>query len=74
MQATAPAAQTERVIKHTWGETIIKGEPQHIISLFRAATDYLIALGIVPQAASSNEEGSDKFPTYLTDRLVGQKI
>ncbi len=67
-----PAAQ-ERVIKHAWGETVIKGEPKHIISLFPAATDYLLALGIVPDAASSNEEGSDQFPTYLSDRLEGKE-
>ncbi|WP_138754552.1 ABC transporter substrate-binding protein [Paenibacillus sinopodophylli] len=67
-----PAAQ-ERVIKHAWGETVIKGEPQHIISLFPAATDYLLALGIVPQAASSNGEDSDEFPTYLSDRLQGKE-
>ncbi|WP_141500326.1 ABC transporter substrate-binding protein [Paenibacillus luteus] len=67
-----PAVQ-ERVIKHAWGETVIKGEPQHIISLFPAATDYLLALGIVPQAASSNGEGSDEFPTYLSDRLQGKE-
>lgn len=67
-----PAVQ-ERVIKHAWGETVIKGEPQHIISLFPAATDYLLSLGIVPQAASSNGEGSDEFPTYLSDRLQGKE-
>ncbi|WP_260866120.1 AraC family transcriptional regulator [Paenibacillus xylanexedens] len=70
---TAEATQQERVVTHPWGETVIKGEPQHIISLFPAATDYLLALGIVPEAASSNEEGSDQFPTYLSDQLQGSK-
>lgn len=70
--AQQPSSQ-ETVIKHAWGETVIKGEPQNIISLFPAATDYLLALGIVPKAASSNEEGSNQFPTYLADRLQGQK-
>ncbi|SFF31745.1 iron complex transport system substrate-binding protein [Paenibacillus algorifonticola] len=72
-QATQSPSTQEKVIKHAWGETVIKGEPKNIISLFPAATDYLLALGIVPQAASSNEEGSDQFPTYLADRLQGQK-
>lgn len=67
------SAVQERVVKHPWGETVIKGDPQHIISLFPAATDYLLALGIVPQAASSNEEGSDQFPTYLSDQLQGKE-
>lgn len=70
-----PAEQSttkERLIKHAWGETLIKGEPQHIISLFPAASDYLLALGIVPQAASSNAEGSDQFPNYLSERLKGK--
>ncbi|OMF07813.1 hypothetical protein BK129_08480 [Paenibacillus amylolyticus] len=71
-QSTESAVQ-ERVVKHPWGETVIKGDPQHIISLFPAATDYLLALGIVPQAASSNEEGSDQFPTYLSDQLQGKE-
>ncbi|WP_019908824.1 AraC family transcriptional regulator [Paenibacillus sp. HW567] len=73
VQPTEQPAVQERVIKHAWGETVIKGEPKHIISLFPAATDYLLALGIVPQAASSNEEGSDQFPTYLADRLKGKQ-
>ncbi|WP_340017146.1 AraC family transcriptional regulator [Paenibacillus sp. FSL K6-1318] len=71
-QSTESAVQ-ERAVKHPWGETVIKGDPQHIISLFPAATDYLLALGIVPQAASSNEEGSDQFPTYLSDQLQGKE-
>jgi len=71
-QSADPAAK-ERVVKHPWGETVIQGDPQHIISLFPAATDYLLALGIVPQAASSNEEGSDQFPTYLSDQLQGKE-
>lgn len=73
LQSIEQPAVQERIIKHAWGETVIKGEPQHIISLFPAATDYLLALGIVPQAASSNEEGSDQFPTYLADRLEGKE-
>ncbi|OKP88488.1 hypothetical protein A3844_07225 [Paenibacillus helianthi] len=71
-QSTEQPAVQERVIKHAWGETVIKGETKHIISLFPAVTDYLLALGIVPQAASSNEEGSDRFPTYLADQLEGK--
>ncbi|QBP39850.1 ABC transporter substrate-binding protein [Paenisporosarcina antarctica] len=44
----ASAAQEERVVKHSAGETAIKGTPKKIVTLYQGANDTAAALGVKP--------------------------
>lgn len=44
---TSPA-QEERVVKHSAGETTIKGTPKKIVTLYQGANDTAAALGVKP--------------------------
>jgi len=67
MPAVASPSQT---IKHALGETVIKGQPVRVISLFQGATDTLVALGIKPIGVV--ESWSEKpMYKYLRPALTG---
>lgn len=51
-QNTAPAeGESERTIRHAMGDTVVKGTPEKVVTLFQGATDAALALGVQPVGA-----------------------
>lgn len=47
-------------IKHAFGETTIKSEPQRILTMDAESTDTALALGVVPTSIAAQDFGGDK--------------
>ncbi len=56
-----PSSQEERVVKHAGGETMIKGTPKRIVTLYQGANDTAVALGVKPVGIV---ESWDQQPIY----------
>lgn len=60
----------ERTIQHAMGETVIKGTPQKVVTLFQGATDAALALDVKPVGAV--EAWIEKpWYNYIRDRMAG---
>ncbi|TXK77028.1 ABC transporter substrate-binding protein [Paenibacillus sp. N3.4] len=68
----AGTASKEKVIKHAWGETTIKGTPTKIVALDYAFIDMLSVLDIKPIASVGI--GESGFPEYLVDKVDAKSI
>ena len=63
----APAART---IEHAFGETVVRGTPERIVTLYQGATDTAIALGIEPVGVVDSWIQRPSY-RYLRDDLQG---
>lgn len=61
--------QQERIVKHSFGETVIEGEPNNIISLHPWINDYLLTLEITPHATVSAGPNNSEFSWYYEPYL-----
>ncbi|WP_025847869.1 ABC transporter substrate-binding protein [Brevibacillus agri] len=67
--APAPAPAQEQTIEHDMGKTVVKGDPQKILSLHPWISDFLLSLEITPSASPSSGPDSTEFTWYLKDGL-----
>lgn len=70
---TAPAAAAARLVTHAKGETWIPGEPRRVAVLVNFLIDHVLALGLPPVAATTDQGAGDQMPLYLAERLRGTK-
>lgn len=67
------ASNSQQIIEHALGTTVIDSSPQRIVTLYQGATDAAIALGIKPVGVV--ESWVEKpFYRYLRDDLEGAKV
>lgn len=69
-EGSSAAAGEERTVQHAMGETVIKGTPQRVVTLFQGATDAALALDVKPVGAV--EAWIEKpWYNYIRERMDG---